>query len=86
MAYKEVSIMEIKEIIRRLQAGQSKNQISKSIGRDRKTISKYPSQSEQEGLLVSHIDINDGRMSTAHPNPRRDQKYSPPIDAFVGAE
>jgi transposase len=41
MAYKRIGIMEIREIVRRYQAGQSIREISKITGYDRKTIRKY---------------------------------------------
>lgn len=41
MAYKEITIMDISEIIRRRRDGQNVTQISKALGLDRKTVRKY---------------------------------------------
>lgn len=62
MAYKEVRIMEIKEILRRIQSGQSINFISKQTGRDRKTIRKYLNLIKQEGIEPSEIKTNDSEL------------------------
>ncbi len=62
MAYKEVRIMEIKEILRRIQSGQSINFISKQTGRDRKTIRKYLNLIKQEGIEHSEIKTNDSEL------------------------
>ena len=42
MAYREVPRMEIGEVIRRWQAGQSRRQIAASTGLSRDTVAKYP--------------------------------------------
>lgn len=44
MAYKEIKIMDISEIIRRRQDGQKITQISGALGLDRKTVRKYISK------------------------------------------
>lgn len=62
MAYKEVQIMEIKEIIRRIQSGQSINFISKQTGRDRKTIRKYIDLIKQKGIELSEIETGDSEL------------------------
>ena len=51
MAFNEVKIMELKEIIRRRKSGQSISKISKATGRDRKTVRKYLNLIEEEGLI-----------------------------------
>jgi len=48
MAYKEVTIMDISEIIRRRQDGQNIAQISRALGIDRKTVRKYISKVDAE--------------------------------------
>lgn len=62
MAYKEVRIMEIKEILRRIKSGQSINFISKQTGRDRETIRKYLNLIKQEGIEHSEIKTNDSEL------------------------
>ena len=46
MAYKEITIMDISEIIRRWRDGQKIAQISRALGLDRKTVRKYISKVE----------------------------------------
>ncbi len=50
MAFNEVKIMELQEIIRRRKSGQSISKISKATGRDRKTVRKYLNLIEAEGI------------------------------------
>lgn len=57
-----MQIMEIKEIIRRLQSGQSINSISKQSRRDRKTIRKYLNLIKQEGIDISKIETHDSEF------------------------
>lgn len=62
MPYKEVKIMELKEILRRLKAGQSINKISVNTGRDRKTIRKYITLLHHSGIKLSEVDLNDHNL------------------------
>ncbi|MYC33520.1 MAG: IS21 family transposase [Chloroflexi bacterium] len=50
MAYREVPRMEIGELIRRWQAGQSRRQIAESTGLSRDTVAKYLATAESEGI------------------------------------
>lgn len=58
MAYKEIRIMDLREIIRRFQSGQNISQISDSLGRDRKTIRKYLSALAGRGIDPNLADLN----------------------------
>ena len=51
MAYREVSRMEIGELIRRWQAGQSRRQIAAGTGLSRGTVAKYLAAAESEGIV-----------------------------------
>ena len=50
MAYREVSRMEIKEIIRRWQAGEGPGQIAFGTGLSRNTVRKYLGAAKAEGI------------------------------------
>ena len=50
MAYREVPRMEIGEVIRRWQAGQSRRQIAASTGLSRDTVAKYLAAAVSEGI------------------------------------
>src|SRR5262245_19745139 len=41
MTYRELTMMDVKELLRRWQAGQSERQIGKQTGTDRKTVGRY---------------------------------------------
>lgn len=62
MAYKEITIMDISEIIRRRRDGQNITQISKALGFDRKTVRKYISKVESK-----NPDIGDKEHAPALP-------------------
>jgi transposase len=59
MAYKRIGVMEIREIIRRFQAGQSIREISRITGYDRKTVRKYVS-----AIKTMEEDIGKGKNET----------------------
>ncbi len=50
MAYREVPRMEIREVIRRWQAGNSQRQIAAGTGLSRDTVRKYLAAAQQEGI------------------------------------
>ena len=52
MANKGKTIMDITEIIRRWQSGQSIRAIKRETGYDRETIGKYISLAESKGLTI----------------------------------
>ena len=62
MAYKEVKIMEIREIIRRRHAGQNISEISTAVSRDRNTVRKQLKMIEEHGMSVSAIELNSEKV------------------------
>ena len=50
MAYREVLLVEIREIIRRWQAGLSQRRIAGGMGMSRQTVSRYVEAAEAVGL------------------------------------
>ena len=50
MAYREVSRMEVQEIIRRWQAGAGPRQIAMGTGLSRNTVRKYVAAAKAEGI------------------------------------
>ena len=42
MAYRELNMMDVKELLRRWSAGHSDRKIARETGTDRKTVSRYP--------------------------------------------
>jgi transposase len=52
LAFKEIRIMDIWEVIRRLQAGHSLRSITRSLGYDRKTIRKYLNELRSKGISL----------------------------------
>jgi len=55
MAYKEITIMDISEIVRRHRAGQNITQIARALGLDRKTVRKYITQIDSNSLRADEI-------------------------------
>lgn len=51
MSYRELSMMDVKELLRRWAAGQSERHIGRDTGADRKTVSRYIAAAEELGLL-----------------------------------
>ena len=41
MSYREISMLEIKEVLRRREAGASVRRIAREMGMDRKTVGRY---------------------------------------------
>lgn len=62
LAYKEVTIMEIRELIRRLQDGQSISKIAELSGHDRKTVRKYLNLLETNNVNITEVDINSEKL------------------------
>lgn len=50
MSYREVSMQEIREVLRRKEAGQSVRQIARGMGLNRKTVGRYLSAVEDAGI------------------------------------
>ena len=54
MAYKEITVMDIYEIVRRWHDQQQIAHIAKALGYDRKTVRKYIDLAQQQGLSLQH--------------------------------
>lgn len=50
MAYRELNMMDVKELLRRWSAGHSDRKIAREAGTDRKTVSRYTALAKQLGL------------------------------------
>lgn len=50
MAYRELNMMDVKELLRRWSAGHSDRKIARETGTDRKTVSRYTALAKQLGL------------------------------------
>ena len=50
MAYRELTMIDVKELLRRLQAGQSVRRVARESGADRKTVRRYAEAAERCGL------------------------------------
>lgn len=53
MAYREVTMIEVKEVLRRWLAGHEKRPMARSVGLDRNTVRRYIQVAEQCGLRVA---------------------------------
>ena len=63
MAYREVSRMEIREIIRRWRAGAGPRQIATGTGLSRNTVRKYLAAAKAEGITQEGPDPNEEQLS-----------------------
>ena len=50
MAYREISVLQTREILRRWMAGESARAIHRNTGIDRRTVQRYIDAAELEGL------------------------------------
>ena len=50
MPYRELTMIDVKEVLRRWQAGHSARKIGEETGTDRKTVARYTAYAEQLGL------------------------------------
>ena len=50
MSYREISMLEIKEVLRRKEAGDSARKIAREMGSDRKTVSRYLAAIQAAGI------------------------------------
>lgn len=50
MSFREITMQDVREVLRRHQAGQSARQIARETGLDRKTVGRYLEQAEEHGL------------------------------------
>jgi predicted transcriptional regulator len=53
MAYRELTMIDVREVLRRWQAGQGLRRIARESGLDRKTVRRYQEAAEQSGVESS---------------------------------
>lgn len=56
MAYRELTMIDVKELLRRWTAGQRTREIARATGADRKTVSRYVQMAKQLGFGPEHLD------------------------------
>ena len=62
MSYREISMLEIKEVLRRKEAGSSARRIARDMGLDRKTVGRYLSAIAAAGVGDA-TEVDDGVLS-----------------------
>ena len=50
MSFREVTMQDVREVLRRREAGQSARRIARETGLDRKTVGRYLAQANDQGL------------------------------------
>ena len=56
MAYREIGVVEVREVLRRWVRGQSVRSIARQCGMDRKSVGRYIEAAEEAGLCVGAPD------------------------------
>lgn len=56
MAYREMTMIEVKEVLRRWTAGQKTREIARATGVDRKTVARYVAMARRLGFGPEHVD------------------------------
>jgi transposase len=83
MAYKKVGVMDILEVIRRRNAGQSITHISRSLGYDRKTVRKYLDGIEDYELSDNSGDKGEKFSQLHQGHPGRPSKKQELLTPFI---
>jgi len=55
MSYRELTMIDVKEVLRRWTAGQSNREIAKATGVDRKTVARYVAMAKTLGVGSEHV-------------------------------
>src|SRR5262249_4723299 len=55
MSFREITMQDIREVLRRVQAGQSARQIARETGLDRKTVGRYLAQARLQGVQDAEV-------------------------------
>jgi DNA-binding Lrp family transcriptional regulator len=53
MSFREITMQDVSEVLRRWQAGQSARRIAREMGIDRKTVGRYVEEAKAAGLVSS---------------------------------
>jgi transposase len=75
MSFREITMQDVRELLRRRQAGQSARRIARETGLDRKTVGRYLEQAAAEGAVTADAVVTDetagvvGRRVQARPLP-----------------
>lgn len=87
MAYREVTVIEVREVLRQWLVGVAKARIALNIGADRKTVRRYVAVAEREGLRVERgpdaLTTNPWRACLSSPCGQRDREHG---DAWARCE
>jgi transposase len=63
MVFREISIVEVKEILRRLRSGERLKRIAKSLGICPKTVRRYRDEAMRRGMLSSEVVLSDKEIT-----------------------
>src|SRR5262245_4075409 len=55
MSYRELTMIDVREVLRRRAAGQSTRRIARETGTDRKTIGRYVAVAREMGLATTDV-------------------------------
>ena len=66
MAYREVSCVEVKEVIRRWQLGVSQRRIASGTGLSRTTVGRYIAAAEAAGLRTDGPEPDETQLGPVH--------------------
>ncbi len=74
MSFREITMQDVRELLRRRQAGQSARRIARETGLDRKTVGRYLEQAAEDGLTAQAAVTDEvagavGRRVQARPLP-----------------
>ena len=59
MSFREITMQDVREVLRRRQAGQSARRIARETGLDRKTVGRYLEQAVAEGATAAQAVVTD---------------------------
>ena len=71
MAYRELTMIEVKEVLRRVAAGQSARRIARETGIDRKTAGRYIAAGGGDGVDAKQV----AEAVQSRPRPQRSEQY-----------
>jgi len=66
MSFREITMQDVREVLRRAKAGQSARQIARETGLDRKTVGRYLEQAEKDGVLVAGAVTDEVAATVGH--------------------
>lgn len=80
MSFREITMQEVREVLRRHRAGQSARQIARQMGLDRKTVRRYLDQAEEQGVgdqtpITEAVAASVGRQVQKRPAPPPSQSW-----------